>query len=142
MKTKYFALCVGFFATSHVMADSSQEQIKVMNYCNSLSVPLLTAATHYVSLKANDLPDDVAKKESTALVLDSEPYKLASSGIKSAMSQNLTEILNANNLAVHQKEMMNQGENYLGLHGYSWAVKKVGVFTAWCNYNHLQAEKK
>lgn len=107
MKTKYFALCVGFLATSHVMDDSEQKQIKVMNYCNSFSVPLLTAATHYVLLKSNTQPDNVAKKESTVLVLDSELYKLASSGIKSAMSQILTEILNANNLAVHQKEMMN-----------------------------------
>ncbi|MBU9828839.1 hypothetical protein J1779_02720 [Rahnella sp. FC061912-K] len=138
MKLKCTSVLIGVLSCAPAFADTNAEQVQVMNYCQQLSVPLYAAASQYVGLQGNISPEE-AKKKVSATVTSSTEYRSASPQIKQSMENVVTEIAQPTALAAHQKAMMDRGENYIGMHRFSWAIKTVGPFTAWCNYNHLKS---
>lgn len=138
MNFKVSAVVLCLVMTAPAMANTSDQQTRVMDYCQQTSLPLLVAASMFVTKHASNVAPADARPEIQKYVSDSVEYKKASSTVKSAMDKVVTELANTGAMQAHQQAMMSQGERYLGVHAISWGMKTVGPFTAWCNYNHFE----
>lgn len=101
-----------------VLADNSDQQTKVYNYCANASVPLLMAGTQYVSMTVNLTPTEVAKDPVMKTVTSSEQFKTASQRTKTSMLHVIDDVVQPDALHAHQKSMMDKGEKYLEVIGY------------------------
>lgn len=141
MRLRNVLISMCFMTAMPVFAEGPSQQQNVYKYCADASVPLLTAGTYYVTQTANKIDQKIVLEQMITIVTESARFKGASKEIKVAMVRVLSDIEQPEALIQHQKKMMEKGENYLAMMGYSWAYKTVSPFTAWCNFNHFGGNK-
>lgn len=124
-------------AQSSAPDQSSGQQQRVMDYCNAMRMPLLVAGTQYVNLWASNTAPDDARTQIYKSVHDSVQYQKANAWMRTTMDKVVSDIADPEGMKAHTDAMMQHGERYVGLIGFSWANKTTDSFYAWCNYNRL-----
>jgi uncharacterized protein (DUF1330 family) len=138
MKTKISMAVICLLMTAPVLADTSDQQSRVMDYCQQVSQPLFNAGGAYVTHLGQNMSPDNAKAEVLKTVTNSESYKKANPAVKQAMDKVVSGITRPEEMKATQQDMMAKGENYLGVHAIVWANINVKPFTAWCNFSRFE----